>query len=159
MSKALLTASSLKFFWKKTNASLKWKFLIHNAIITAQVTYGLDVMYITATILHKLNAFHSRWLRIILGIEHSYHSRVTNQEVLRKTNIVSNGGQDLELTWQHFILLDADATLRVIPVGYIILGRQQKVSCHFMRADRADPMFQVPFTEDMFIKTLSSKRV
>lgn len=157
LSKALLTASRLKFFWKKTNASLKWKLLIYNAIIIAQVTYGLDVMHITETILRKLNAFHFRGLRIILGIEHSYYSRVTNQEVLRKANIVLNGGQDLELTWEQFILLGN--ALRVVPVGDIILGRQQKILSHVMRADRADPMFEVSFTEDMFIKTLSSKRV
>ena len=37
--------------------------------------------------------------------------------------------------------------------------RNRKCLSHVMRADRADPMFEVSFTEDMFIKTLSSKRV
>ena len=116
-------------------------------------------MHITETVLCKLNAFHFRGLRIILGIEHSYYSRDTNREVFRKDNIVLNGGRDLELTWEQFILLDAGAALRVIPVGDIILGRQQKILSHVMRADRADPMFEVSFTEDMFIKTLLKYQV
>ena len=132
--------------------------MIYNEIIIAQLTYGLDVMHIIETILCTLNAFHLKGLRIILGIEHSYDSRVANQEVLRKANIVLNRGQDLELSWEQFILLDASAAMRVIPVGDIILERQQKILSHVMCADRADPM-EVSLTEDMLIKTLSSKRI
>ena len=39
----------------------------------------------------------------ILKIEHSFYSHVSNEEVYEKTNIVLNGGEDLNINWQEFI--------------------------------------------------------
>ena len=94
LSKALNTASILNFFWKKTNASLKWKLQIYNAIIISQISYGLDVMHLTESLYSKLDAFHYRGLRIVLGISHSYWSRVSNNRVFERANIVASKGQD-----------------------------------------------------------------
>ncbi len=39
---ALQTCNKLKTFWYKPNCSIKWKLQIYNAIIVAQLTYGLN---------------------------------------------------------------------------------------------------------------------
>ena len=40
-SKVMNTIGRLNFFWKKTNASLRWKLLIYNAVIVSQIRMGL----------------------------------------------------------------------------------------------------------------------
>jgi hypothetical protein len=44
-----------------------------------------------------------RGLRYILGIELSFYSHTTNEEVYHKANIVLNKGKDLSLTREEFI--------------------------------------------------------
>ena len=57
ISKALTTCNKLKTFWYKTNCSYKWKLQIYNAIIVAQLTYGLSTLQLTPALLAKLDAF------------------------------------------------------------------------------------------------------
>ena len=82
---------------------MKWKLQVYNAIIVAQLTYGLSTVHLTPTLLARLDAFQMRGLRYILKIEHSFYSHVTNQEVYDKINIILNKGTDLDITWQEFI--------------------------------------------------------
>ena len=69
----------------------------------AQLTYGLNTLQLTPSLLARLDAFQMRGLRYILGIEHSYYSHATNEEVYRKANIALNQGADLSLTWEECI--------------------------------------------------------
>ena len=50
----------------------------------SQLTYGLQTVWFTKASRSKLDAFHVRCLRRILGIAHSYWSRISNQEVLHR---------------------------------------------------------------------------
>ena len=76
---------------------------IYNAIIVAQLTYGLNTLQLTPAMLKRLEAFQIRGLRYILQIEHSYYSHITNEQVSEKANISLNQGQDLNMTWDEFI--------------------------------------------------------
>ena len=100
---ALGTCNKLKLFWRKTQCSIKWKLQIYNAIIVAHLTYGLCTLNLTPALLARLDAFQIRGLRYILGIEHSFYSHVTNEEVYTRTNIALNKGQDLDISWEEFI--------------------------------------------------------
>ena len=158
LSKALNTASRLKCFWKKANASLTWKLQIYNAIIISQVVYGLDVMHMTQALYNKLDAFHYRGLRIALGIDHSSWSRVSNQRVLEKANIVANKGHDLSLTWEQFLLVNSDAVHKIVPISEIIQRRQRAILGHVLRADGADPMYQISFNDDCEVVVADERR-
>ena len=98
ISKALVTCNRLKTFWYKTNCSYKWKLQVYNAVIVSQLTYGLSTVQMTPAMLKRLDAFQMRGLRYILKIEHSYYSRISNQEVYDKINIILNKGTDLNIT-------------------------------------------------------------
>ena len=100
INKALQTCNKLKVFWYKSSCSYKWKLQVYNSIIVAQLTYGLNTLQLTPSLLNRLDAFQTRGLRYILGIEHSYYSHVTNQEVFDKANIAPNNGTDLSINWE-----------------------------------------------------------
>ena len=68
LSKAIGTCQKLKIFWKKTAAPKSWKLQVYNAAIVAQLTYGLNSLSLTPACIKRLNAFHIRGLRHILGI-------------------------------------------------------------------------------------------
>ena len=62
INKALQTCMKLKFFWRKAKCSIKLKLQIYNAIIIAQLTYGLSTVQLTDSLLKKLDAFQMRGL-------------------------------------------------------------------------------------------------
>ena len=76
---------------------------IYNAIIIAQLTYGLSTVQLTESLLNRLDAFQVRGLMYILGIEHSYYSGISNEEVYERVNIALNEGQDLNIEWSDFM--------------------------------------------------------
>ena len=102
ISKALVTCQRLKPSWYKTNCSYKWKLQVYNAIVVAQLTYGLSTVQLTPAMLKRLDAFQMRGLRFILKIEHSYYCRISNNEVYDKINGTVSKGADLNITWQEF---------------------------------------------------------
>ena len=95
--KAASTFSSLKLFWRKTKAPTVWKIQVFNAVILSQLSYGLNSLSISPAMYNRVNAFHVRCLRYILKIDHAYYSRISNEEVLSKLQLVLNkaGGLDI----------------------------------------------------------------
>ena len=102
MSKALVTCQRLKVFWSKTNVDMSWKVLVYNAIILAQLTYGLNTLNLTPGLKSRLNSFHMRGLRYMVGIDHSYYSRETNESVMIKANLLLNKLAGDAMTWHQF---------------------------------------------------------
>ena len=66
--KALATCSRLKAFKYKTKCSYKWKLHVYQAIIVAQVTYGLSTVQLTLAMLSRLDPFQMRGLRCVLEL-------------------------------------------------------------------------------------------
>ena len=60
--------------------TLKWKLRVYNAVIIAQLAYGLETIELTESQKTRLRAFHIKGVRAIMAIRHSYWSRVTNEE-------------------------------------------------------------------------------
>ena len=75
---------------------------MYNAVIVSKLIYGLETMYLNDSLLKRLDAFHIRGLRHILGIQHSYWSRVKNEEIIDKANKELNKGGDLTNNWSQF---------------------------------------------------------
>ena len=102
ISKALETCRKLNIFFKKANCRKNWKMQVYNAVIVSKLTYGLETMYLNDSLLKRLDAFHIRGLRHILGIQHSYWSRVKNEEIIEKANRELNKGADQTSCWSQF---------------------------------------------------------
>ena len=91
--------------------------------------------------LKRLDAFQMRGLRYILKIEHSYYSRISNQEVYDKINIILNKDTDINITWQEFIAAEHfDKPKTIVKLSDYVMRQQNKLLGHVIRADRMDPM-------------------
>ena len=72
--------------WKHANIKRKRNIELYKSLILSRFLYGLQTVWPTKTLLKRLNAFHCGCLRQILGIAHSYISRVTNADVLTQAS-------------------------------------------------------------------------
>jgi len=160
INKALITCNKLKTFWYKTNCSYKWKLQVYNAVIVSQLTYGLSTLQMTPTMLNRLDAFQMRGLRYILKIEHSYYSRISNQEVFDKINIILNKGTDINIPWQEFITANRfDKPKYVVKLSDYVMNQQNTLLGHVIRADPLDPMRQPTINNDLQVPGVFKKRV
>ncbi len=91
VSKALATCNKLKKFLKQSKCGTIWKLQVYNAVVISQLVYGLETLYLNDSLVKRLEAFHIRGLRHILGIEHSYWSKTSNLEVVKKANKILFG--------------------------------------------------------------------
>ena len=115
-------------------------------------------MHLTQAIYDKLDAFYVRGLRIVLGIKHAYWSHVSNDEVIKRANIVANKGTNLHLSWERFVLMNKNAVTKVVPVSQILQKRQRVLLGHILRADIHDPMFEISFNREFEIVTVGTRR-
>jgi len=70
--------------WGHTRLSTYDKTLVYNTCVVSRLMYGLQAMWPKKSARDKIDAFHARCLRKILGIQPAYYSRVANVEVLRQ---------------------------------------------------------------------------
>ena len=78
----LATITTLKYFWR-SSIKPSWTILVFNAVVGAQMLYGLESLQMTEADYRRLDAFQQRGLRRILGTLPSHLDRTaTNQSVL-----------------------------------------------------------------------------
>ena len=97
----------------------------------------------------------------MLGIEHSYYSHITNEEVLRKANLVMNDATNLDISWEQFKIdsqLAEDDCRKVVLVGDLILARQQKLLWHMLRDAPSSHMRKVALDENIQRPQMLHKR-
>ena len=134
MFKALHTCSKFKLFWRKTDRKYKWKLQTYNAIIIAQLTYGLNTLQLTDVMLKRLDAFRMRGMRYITGVDHAYHSGISNDEVIKKVERILNKEEDLNTNWEDFISAQNLAHFRHFEkLSDIIMKRQNALLAHLIR--------------------------
>jgi len=75
--------------WRHSRLSVPERTRVYMACVVSRLLYGLQATWPNKTARSKLDAFHARSLRTILGITPSYYSRISNQEVLRRAGSVS----------------------------------------------------------------------
>ena len=97
-------------YWKATNANIKWRLIIFDAVIRPTLFYGLETVQLTGAILKKVDAFQLRCLRKILKtpsafIDRRYFNRVVSQ---RCTELLfaNQGGQREFEVFSHSYLQD-----------------------------------------------------
>ena len=72
--------SALTRVWRHSSLPVGPKIRIFNACVASQLMYGLHTAKLKKAELGKLDAFQA--MRMILGIPHSFYSRVPNTDVL-----------------------------------------------------------------------------
>ena len=75
----------LRPIWSSTTINLNVKLRLYTAIVNPTAMYACETWKRTAMIVHRLDVFHRRCLRAILGISWSDH--VTNEEVMRRAGM------------------------------------------------------------------------
>jgi len=76
--------SRLHQVWCHSGLSTKERCRVYLSCVVSKLLYGLQVLWLNQASRDKLDAFNARCLRKILGIAHSYWSRVSNKEVLQQ---------------------------------------------------------------------------
>ena len=117
-----------------------------NAVIVSQLIYGLETLCLNDSLIKRLDAFHVRGIRHILGIEHSYWSRTSNMEIMEKANGILFGKPHNTCVWNNFIRPSNEKHSHIRLVSEIIKGKQIKLLEHIMRCDERDPLYQCTFT-------------
>ena len=122
------TLRKLDLLWGNSNASIKWKIRVYDAVIVAKVLYGLESIPLTKADGRKLDAFQMKGLRKILKIKNPYWSRVSNEKLLEMTN-------------DKLKLENEDKPLRRLSER--IIDRQITLYAHVIRANEDDPMQKI----------------
>jgi hypothetical protein len=68
--------------WKRASIAKARKVEIYESCVVSRLLYGLGAAWLNKAERARLDAFHCRCLRRIMGISHSYYSRVSNADVL-----------------------------------------------------------------------------
>ena len=108
-------------------------------------------MYLNGSLLKRLDAFHMRGLRHVMGIQHSYWSREKNEDILAKVNREINKGRNITENWSEIMrpgLERKDKKIRL--VSETLKLRRRKLLGHAIRTDEQDPMNQVTFSSEGF---------
>ena len=75
---------SLERVWRHSSLSAQRNIRIFDACIASKLLYCLHTGPLSTQALRRVDAFQARFLRRILGIQHSYISHAPNSEVLRR---------------------------------------------------------------------------
>ena len=106
---------SLQKIFKEGMMSLNIKLRLYQALVISVLLYGSETWQIYAADQKKLNAFHTRCLRRIMGI--TYKDRVTNEEIFRRTEQreISEQIEERRLRWLgHIWRMNPERTARKI---------------------------------------------
>ena len=79
---------TLMQIWKHANITKRRKIQLYKSLVLSKFLYGMQTIWLSKSLRQRIDALHYFCLRQILGIPHSYISRVTNAEVLRQANDV-----------------------------------------------------------------------
>ena len=88
--------SKLARLWNHASLPKDRRIRIYKAVVVSRLLYGLSTAWLNAAELRRLQGFHCRCLRRILGIAPSYLSRVSNLKVLQEAGEVPLGKQLLQ---------------------------------------------------------------
>ena len=70
--------------WNRSSIPVNRKILVYEACVQTKLLYSLHTSWFKRDELARIDAFQARCLRKILGIQHSYVSRVSNESVLAR---------------------------------------------------------------------------
>ena len=78
----------LRQVWSHSNVTRERKLLFLQSCVISKLAYGLGTAALVKVQQRRLDGFHARCLRRILGIPAAYVSRISNVDVFRRSNAV-----------------------------------------------------------------------
>ena len=87
LGEASKTFRQLHQIWSRASIGRKRKIIIYNSCVLSKLLYSLESVWLLKADRARLDAFHYRCLRRLLGIAPSFFSRIPNAEVLRKAGV------------------------------------------------------------------------
>ena len=88
MGEAAKTFKQLDKLWSRSSLGWKRKYNIYDSVVLSKLLYSLDSLWLLKADRSRLDAFHHKSLRRILGIPSAYISRVSNASVLQKASAI-----------------------------------------------------------------------
>ena len=79
---AMNTFSNLQRIWSHANLPIRKKLALFKSLVLSKLQYGIESMWLNQCERRRLDAFHCKCVRRILKIQHSYFSRISNDQVL-----------------------------------------------------------------------------
>ena len=76
---------ALSNVWRRSSLTWRRKLAIYAAMVDSKLLYSLSSICLTVAQERRLNGFQSRCIRVIIGVQPSFISRVSNAEVLAKS--------------------------------------------------------------------------
>jgi len=131
------TLHRMQDYWKASEASTKWKILIHDAVLKSKLLYGLETTQLTQKCLKRIDAFQIRGLRKILNLKHTHWDRsATNKRILSlATEATYRTGTEAQLQ------RNKDKEVQKFSTTY--KRRKEKLLGHIIRTGNDDPLRQV----------------
>jgi len=75
---------ALSKIWSHSSIGRKRRFAIYDACVLSKLLYSLDSLWLLKADRTRLDAFHAKCVRRLLGIPCSYVSRVSNEDVFQR---------------------------------------------------------------------------
>ena len=69
--------------WSHARVSKQFRYIVYQACVVQKLLYGLEGAWLNKALLRKIDGFHARCVRKLLGIAPSFYSRVSNAYVLK----------------------------------------------------------------------------
>ena len=69
--------------WSHARVSKQFRYIVYQACVVQKLLYGLEGAWLNKALLRKIDGFHARCVRKLLGIAPSFYSRVSNVYVLK----------------------------------------------------------------------------
>ena len=76
--------NDLEAVWRHASLPRQRRVQIYLACVESKVLYSLKSLWLLQADCQRLDTFHCKPLRRVMGIRHSYYSRVTTEEVLER---------------------------------------------------------------------------
>ena len=105
----------LQQVWSHSSLSCRFKLQVYIACIVQKLLYGLEGAWVNAAGRRKLDGFHAKCLRRILGISPAFINRVSNSFILKELSAYPLSSILLErqlLYFGHVARLNEDSVLR-----------------------------------------------
>jgi len=78
----------LQRFWGHGSVSRHYKVVCFHSFVVSTLLYGLSTMSLVKAQRRRVDGFYARCLRRILGIPHSFYSRVSNKVVYERAGTI-----------------------------------------------------------------------
>ena len=100
----------------------------------------------------------------MMGIEHAYWSRCSNEKILERAHKILSGWDDITKDCENNIRPNNEiGESKIRMVSEILRDKRQKLLMHIMRSNEEDPLYQVTFdnrgNSETYFKQFEKKRV